>query len=56
MSVNEKRQVKVTIPTCEIELAKEQARNEGWGKNYTGYVRWLIRSKSGTEKSTTEGA
>lgn len=43
------KQKKVSIPDNEMELAKEQASKEGFGDNVTGYIRWVIRSKSGVE-------
>ena len=57
------KQKKVSIPHDEMELAKEQARKDGFGNadgsvNVTGWVRWLIRIKCGesTEKATEAGA
>jgi hypothetical protein len=41
------KQRKVSIPVCELELAKDQAKKDGFGTNLTGWVRWLIRTRCG---------
>ncbi|NLF88469.1 hypothetical protein GX563_06565 [Candidatus Bathyarchaeota archaeon] len=39
------KQKKISIPTDELEAAKEQAKKDGFGNNVTGWARWIIRKK-----------
>lgn len=51
-------QKKISIPAEELEMAKAQARKDGFGDNVTGWARWLIRKKCETakESAVTVGA
>lgn len=48
------KQKKISIPTDELEAAKEQAKKDGFGDNVTGWARWIIRKKCEPEKQSAE--